>query len=133
MSNGKIDKWAKSPIMFALIVIVHIAIILYLSLSTETYLLSTYPATIQDNVFVVDGEILIASEEIYFYTEKNDSVLSGQIEYYQYVNGKTYIYIDGEMFFLQQKPNNTIMIEIPAAKTTLFNRLFINGGNVNEQ
>lgn len=132
MDQKNSNLWTKSPTIFALVVFIHLISIFSLSIKTETYLFSTNTATIEEDVLVVQGEVNIIAEQIYIYSEKNSTVIKDRIICHEYLDGNTYIYISGNEDFLQQNGSKSVTVEIPAEKTTLFNRLFINGGKINE-
>lgn len=127
----------KSPILFLSYLTIFIGISLYLTLATKIDIVNTYSALIEmqnDTPYIVfDGKLLVESEKVYTYIDKN-------IEVYEiYIQSQSASY-DREKSLYEVKDNNLIRdffiknngkeikVDIPEGQITLFRRIFFNGG-----
>jgi hypothetical protein len=127
----------KSPILFLSYLTIFIGISLYLTLATKIDIVNTYSALIEmqnDTPYIAfDGKLLVESEKVYTYIDKN-------IEVYEiYIQSQSASY-DTEKSLYEVKDNNLIRdffiknngkeikVDIPKGQITLFRRIFFNGG-----
>lgn len=127
----------KSPILFLTYLTIFTGISLYLTIATKIDIVNTYSALIEmqnDTPYIAfDGELLVESEKVYTYIDKN-------IEVYEiHIQSQSASY-DTEKSLYEVKDNNLIRdffiknngkeikVDIPEGQITLFRRIFFNGG-----
>lgn len=126
----------KSPVLFLSYLLIFIGITLYLTISTKIDIVNTYLSLIEiqnDKTYIAfDKKISIDSEKIYTYIDKNIEVYEIHTQIVSYNSGKslyevTYNNDLSKDFFIQNN-GKEIKVDIPQGQTTLFNRIFFEGG-----
>lgn len=129
----------KSPVLFLSYLMIFIGISLYLTISTEIDRVNTYSALVEiknDKPYMLfNRRLLINSERIYTYIDKNIEVNEIHTEMESYDDGKSLYKVDynndlSKKFFVKNN-GKEIKVDIPQGKTTLFNRIFFKEGNSN--
>ena len=130
--NTYIKYTAKKPILFFLMIGVFLFFIFFISLTTKTSVIKSYDATIAGNTIVINAEIDSAPDKIYVYVNRNEAVFLINVKSINRTNNKTVLIIDNEVELHELFSVENITIDVPVSEMTLFERVFLRGGKVNE-
>ena len=130
--NTYIKYTAKKPILFFLMIGVFLFFIFFISLTTKTSVIKSYDATIAGNTIVINAEIDSAPDKIYVYVNRNEAVFLINVKSINRTNNKTVLIIDNEVELHELFSVENITIDVPVSEITLFERVFLRGGKVNE-
>lgn len=129
--NAYIKYTAKTPILFFTMIIVGVLSIILLSLTTKTNIVVSTDATLEDNAVIVDGIFDTNTGFIYIYTNRNDHVFSVEISETVHSDSITIFYLDKNDLFANIIQRD-IGVDIPIREITIFERVFLRGGRINE-
>ena len=121
-------KWtAKNPLLFLILILVSIIFLFGVTLTTEVDVIETYKVKIENNKICIQGINDISLNEVYVYENRNEAVYKVIIapEMVRQERDSLEISVD-ELGFIPQ--SDSVSIDIPIGKITLFRRVFILGG-----
>ena len=121
-------KWtAKNPLLFLILILVSIIFLFGVTLTTEVDVIETYNVKIENNKICIQGINDISLNEVYVYENRNEAVYKVIIapEMVRQERDSLEISVD-ELGFIPQ--SDSVSIDIPIGKITLFRRVFIQGG-----
>ena len=130
--NTYIKYTAKKPILFFVMIGVFLFFILFISFNTKTNLIQSYSGTMAGNTIVINAEINAAPDKIYVYANRNEAVFLITVKNIERTNNKTVLIIDNYAGLLELISAKNINIDIPINEISLFERVFLRCGKVNE-
>lgn len=119
-SNLYVKYIIKSPVFFALFILVGVILFLYLSLSLKINIADNVDTNVINNQVIIDGEYNLKSSIIYLYNNKNEKVYLFDIEDILINNGKTIIVIDNI-----NNLSGEFQADIITGSQSLFERIFL--------
>ena len=132
LANTYVKYVAKKPVLFLGLLIVSVAIIMILTLTTKTNLVVTYDAVIDEECIRVNDAVTPCKNFLYVYSNRNEYVYRIEMTDRHYDEDSTTfsVIITDELTQLKQQD---IQVDIPVKEISLFERIFLRGGKANEQ
>ena len=129
--NTYVKYTAKKPILFFAMIIIFLFVIISLTLSTKTNVIIIREGTVDDNIIIINGIYSSHAGRLYVYTNRNEAVHHITIAETIHQYGKTFFVFEDNVEFLG-KIEQQISVDIPVREITIFERLFLRGGRINE-
>ena len=126
-ANLYVKLTAKSPFLFISLVLISLASIVYLSLTTKLDIIKTYKAHWDGQSLIIPEVLSFYGGNAFVYENRNEEVYALTISPADIKTSKDNTQIavsDTEMDF----QSDTIMLDIPIGEETLFTRVFAHGG-----
>ncbi|MGF7048142.1 hypothetical protein J2T13_002649 [Paenibacillus sp. DS2015] len=130
-ANMYVKLTAKNPVPFIGIVALAVLSLLFLTMSTKLSIINTYDGKMDKQKIVISNHVITnIPGKVYVYTNRNEKVYPMQTtDKVKYDAGATIIYVEGS----ENDPDiGNVKIDVPIGETTLFERVFLKGGKIND-
>ena len=126
-ANLYVKMTAKSPLLFLILILISIIFLFGVTLTTEVDVIETYKVKVENNKICIQNVNNLTLNEVYVYENRNEAVYKVKIEpeMVRQENNSLEISVN-ELGFIPQ--SDTVNIDIPIRKITLFRRVFLQGG-----
>ena len=126
-ANLFVKMTAKSPLLFLVLILISTIFLLGVTLTTKVDVIETYKAKVENNKICIQDVNDITLNEVYVYENRNEAVYKVIIEpeMVSQENNSLVISVNELGFILQ---SDSVNIDIPIRKITLFRRVFLQGG-----
>ncbi len=118
---------AKSPLLFLLLILISIIFLMGVTLMTTVDVIKTYNVKVENNKICVQDIGDIVPDEVYVYENRNEAVYKVMIKPEMVSQEKDSLEISvNDLGFIPQA--DSVNIDVPLRKITLFRRVFLQGG-----
>ncbi len=118
---------AKSPLLFLILILISTIFLFGVTLTTKVDVIETYKAKFENNQICIQDVNDITMNEVYVYENRNEAVYKVIIEPEMFRQESNSLEISvNELEFIPQ--SDSVNIDIPIRKITLFRRVFLQGG-----
>ena len=126
-ANLYVKMTAKSPFLFLILILISTIFLLGVTLTTKVDVIETYEAKVENNQICIQNRNDITLDEIYVYENRNEAVYKVIIEPEMIRQESNSLEIPvNELGFIPL--SDSVNIDIPIRKITLFRRVFLQGG-----
>lgn len=130
--NAYVKYTVKKPIIFFAVVFIGVLSIILLALSTKTSMLFSCDGVVNDYSIIINGNIDSYTSYIYVYSDRSDKIYSVEILETIHKNKQTVFFLKDENDYISKTNQQKINVDIPIRAITIFERVFLKGGKVNE-
>ena len=131
--NTYVKYTAKKPLLFFAMILVGVLSITILALSTKTSLMLSANGVVNGYSIVFNGEADSSyTGFIYVYSDRNEGVYSVEVLKTIHEKEQTIFLLDDNNGYISTMNQQEIKIDIPIREMTIFERVFLKGGKVNE-
>ncbi len=126
-ANLYVKMTAKSPLLFLILILISTIFLIGVTLTTKVDVIETYKAKVENNQICIQDVNDITMNEVYVYENRNEAVYKVIIEpeMFSQESNSLEISVNKLGFILQ---SDSVNIDIPIRKITLFRRVFLQGG-----
>lgn len=126
-ANLFVKMTAKSPLLFLSLILASIIFLFGVTLTTWVDVIETCKVKVENNKICIQNVSDIIPDEVYVYENRNEAVYKVKIEpeMIRQENNSLEIPVN-ELGFIPQ--SDSVNIDIPIQKITLFRRVFLQGG-----
>ena len=126
-ANLYVKMTAKSPLLFLILILISTIFLFGVTLTTKVDVIETYKAKVENNQICIQDVYDITLNEVYVYENRNEAVYKVIIEPEMFRQESNSLEISvNELGFIPQ--SDSVNIDIPIRKITLFRRVFLQGG-----
>jgi len=126
-ANLYVKVTAKSPLLFLILILISIAFLFGVTLTTKVDVIETYKVKVENNKIRIQNISDFTLNEVYVYENRNEAVYKVIIEPEMVREDNNSLEISvNELGFTPQ--SGSVYIDIPIRKITLFRRVFLQGG-----
>ena len=126
-ANLYVKMTAKSPLLFLILILISTIFLFGVTLTTKVDVIETYKAKFENNQICIQDVNDITMNEVYVYENRNEAVYKVIIEPEMFRQESNSLEISvNELGFIPQ--SDSVNIDIPIRKITLFRRVFLQGG-----
>lgn len=126
-ANLYVKMTAKSPLLFLILILISTIFLFGVTLTTKVDVIETYKAKVENNQIYIQDVNDITMNEVYVYENRNEAVYKVIIEPEMFRQESNSLEISvNELGFIPQ--SDSVNIDIPIRKITLFRRVFLQGG-----
>lgn len=126
-ANLYVKMTAKSPLLFLILILISIIFLFYVTLTTKVDVIETYKVQVENDIICIQNINDITFNEVYIYENRNEAVYKVIIEpeMIRQENNSLEISVNELGFTLE---SDSVNVDIPIRKVTLFRRVFLQGG-----
>lgn len=126
-ANLYVKMTAKSPLLFLVLILISTIFLFGVTLTTKVDVIETYKAKVENNKICIQDVGDTTLTEVYVYENRNEAVYKVMIEPEMVSQENNSLEISvNELGFIPQ--SDSVNIDIPIRKITLFRRVFLQGG-----
>ena len=126
-ANLYVKMTAKSPLLFLVLILISTIFLFGVTLTTKVDVIETYKVKVENNQICIQDVNDITLTEVYVYENRNEAVYKVIIEPEMIRQENNFLEISvNELGFIPQ--SDSVNIDIPIRKITLFRRVFLQGG-----
>ena len=126
-ANLYVKMTAKSPLLFLALILISTIFLFGVTLTTKVDVIETYKAKVENDQICIQDVNDITLNEVYVYENRNEAVYKVIIEPEMFRQESNSLEISvNELGFIPQ--SDSVNIDIPIRKITLFRRVFLQGG-----
>ena len=126
-ANLYVKMTAKSPLLFLILILISTIFLFVVTLTTKVDVIETYKAKVENNQICIQDVNDITMNEVYVYENRNEAVYKVIIEPEMFSQESNSLEISvNKLGFIPQ--SDSVNIDIPIRKITLFRRVFLQGG-----
>ena len=126
-ANLYVKMTAKSPLLFLALILISTIFLFGVTLTTRVDVIETYKVKVENIKICIQDVNDIISTEVYVYENRNEAVYKVIIEPEMVSQENNSLEISvNELGFIPQ--SDSVNIDIPIRKITLFRRVFLQGG-----